>query len=170
MEIVGNECSTAVGGSRTLLENSITYVPSSTPSDCCPGFNYRLVNVNYRRQSVPPGLNDIRLLIYWKRASAPSDCWVVGANPAPVPPYPQNSGQGINMCVGDVLVYFTDADTGEEISFGVSPNGSTPPTTGDFNTYCGEANPCPVTVLPVSYQLLYFNIANNSSGWIPCLP
>jgi hypothetical protein len=28
-EVVGNECSTAVGGSRTLLENSISYVPNA---------------------------------------------------------------------------------------------------------------------------------------------
>jgi hypothetical protein len=30
-EVVGNECSTAVGGSRTLLENSISYIPTTEP-------------------------------------------------------------------------------------------------------------------------------------------
>jgi len=33
-EVVGNECSTAVGGSRTLLENSISYVPVTIPNPC----------------------------------------------------------------------------------------------------------------------------------------
>jgi hypothetical protein len=31
LEIIGNNCSSAVGSSRTVLENSITYVPTTTP-------------------------------------------------------------------------------------------------------------------------------------------
>jgi uncharacterized protein (TIGR02145 family) len=46
MEVVGNECSTAVGGSRTLLENTITYLPTElepwTPTDIV--CNFRSVN------------------------------------------------------------------------------------------------------------------------------
>jgi uncharacterized protein (TIGR02145 family) len=39
--VVGNECSTSVGGSRTLLENSISYVPTVTPPDLpCFGYLY----------------------------------------------------------------------------------------------------------------------------------
>jgi hypothetical protein len=32
LEIIGNNCSSAVGSSRTVLENSITYVPITTPT------------------------------------------------------------------------------------------------------------------------------------------
>jgi uncharacterized protein (TIGR02145 family) len=40
-EVVGNECSTAVGGSRTLLENSISYVPTANPTVLrCFGYLY----------------------------------------------------------------------------------------------------------------------------------
>ena len=41
ISVVGNECSTSVGGSRTLLENSISYVPTVTPPDLpCFGYLY----------------------------------------------------------------------------------------------------------------------------------
>jgi uncharacterized protein (TIGR02145 family) len=46
ISVVGNECSTSVGGSRTLLENSITYVPTVVPPVLpCFGYLYNFYTI-----------------------------------------------------------------------------------------------------------------------------
>jgi hypothetical protein len=103
--------------------------------------------------------------MHYKLASDPNGCWQT-VSPQNAGAYPSYIQQFENMCLGENLVYFTDLTTGANILFGVSPNGTTPPT--DFTTYCGIGNPAHIIVTTNTFQEFYFNLSNNSSGYISC--
>jgi hypothetical protein len=146
---------------------TLTPTPTQTPSSssppvvCCTDV-YK-TNLYFRRQLSTPPL--IKHIMHYKLVSDPDGCWKTLA-PQNSTPYPSFIGQFTYLCLGENLIYFTDEITGENISFGVSPDGTTTPT--DFNSYCGVGNPVQVTITTNTFQSLYFNLSNNSSGYITC--
>lgn len=142
---------------------TMTMTPSSTRLNCCT--NKYQTQVYFRRQldTPPPPLSTH--IMHYKLASDPNGCWQT-VSPQNAGAYPSYIQQFENMCLGENLVYFTDLTTGANILFGVSPNGTTPPT--DFTTYCGIGNPAHIIVTTNTFQEFYFNLSNNSSGYISC--